>query len=260
MLGSTITVTSSQNDLVNANDFLFLRNAFDYDRVYYDMHHVAKHSDSGSESTQEVATKLQQLQRWRMKTEPWIVHDVIAHKEVYVTSAAVVIRRGMLVYSEDPYVYTNEPMVIRGRFNMFRLPLDPQTRKKFNIIIALHQDPKKDPQMSDGVLCIFGADGYLKITSRVERSGKFEPISAVKSGSGESGCFSFEIIELEGKRVTVNTQYAPTCEHVSIYEPFPTLNSTLTLDLKGTFFQGKYVVIYAANEEGYTAIESFKVN
>ena len=50
------------------NDFLFLRNAFAHDIVFYDMHHQSKHAPETSETTQEVATQLQQLQRWRFRT------------------------------------------------------------------------------------------------------------------------------------------------------------------------------------------------
>ena len=260
MLHASVTVTSSGHDAVQPNDFLFLRNAFAHDIVFYDMHDQSKHAPETSETTQEVATQLQQLQRWRFRTEHWLVHDVITNKQLFVSRDAVVIGRGLLVYTEDPYVYTNEPMVVRARINMMRLPSEPQARRKFSFVVGLHQDPKKDPRMRDGVLCVFGADGYMRISSRVQRGDVIQPIQAVRSASGESGCLSFEIVELVGKHVTVNAQYSLNCDDVSIYRSFTTHNVTLTLDVRGTDFAGKHIVIYTANDQGLVAIESFKVN
>ena len=259
MLDASITVISAPQDKVNPNDFLFLRNKFDKSIVYYDMHH-SNVADSDVEKPQQVAANLQKLQHLRFRTEQWKIAPSEFEQTVLMTSEAVVMQRGCLVYTEDPYVFTNEPMIIRGRLTMFGIPDDKAIRRDVGITISLHESAEPLPYSMDGIRCFIGADGMLKISTRFHKDNDLVPLTAADFNAQKSGCYLFEIRELVGQSVTMSVQHAVDCDTASYYDAFPTSNSTIKLDVSGIEYEQKHIAISSSNTFGYVAIEIFKAN
>ena len=260
ILEASVTVVSQPQDKVNPNDFLFLRNKFPKNLVYYDMHHSGSVAESEKETPPQIAAYLQKSQQLRFLTEHWNVVKSEFDDTVLVTSEAVVIQRGCLVYSEDPYVFTNEPMIIRGRLALFGVPDDDDIRKDVGVTISLHEQAEVVPNSMEGIRCFIGIDGLLKVSTRFERDDDVVPLSAVEFNAHKSGCYLFEIRELVGKSVVLSVQHAASCDTASYFDSFPTANSTLELDIQGIPYENKHIAISASNTFGYVAVESLKVN
>lgn len=259
MLDASVTVVSSTDDKVNPNDFLFLRNKFPKHLVYYDMHHSSVVGKEDMEHPQQVAAQLQKLQHTRFRTDQWRVIPGFEEK-VYMSSEAVVIQAGIVAYGEDPYVYTNEPMIIRGRLTMFNMPIKRDLRKDIGVTITLHDKLNSELNSIEGIRCFIGLDGLLKLSTKVKRENDIVPLTAETTNEQSSGCYNFEIHEMVGRKILMNVQHAHSCDTTSYFHSYATSNSTVELDVSDIEYIHKYITISSSNPYGYVAIEILKVN
>ena len=163
-------------------------------------------------------------------------------------------------YREDPYVFTNEPMVIKGRITMFNMPSNQNLWQDLGLTISLHQAIDGKPNKDKGIHCFFGLDGDIQLSTTIEREEELIP-RMERSNSGENtGCFTFELAERVGEKLTVSVQYALDCSTMSYFQDFPSTKQTLELDLRDVTHKDKYITISSSNAYGYIAIDVLRVN
>ena len=257
MLESTVTIFSAKDEILNEGDLLFVRHKFPKESVYYDMHHVSSADlESDKSDAKQIANEFV-LADQTMRTEQWDVKKESGSK-IYLGTESLVIQKGLVINHEDPYVFTNEPLKLRGRLEFFDIPLEAESQKDIEVSIFLHAALNAKSSSLSGIKISINLHGHVEVATHgiknIDQSATFEV-------EGDSPCFFFSISENVVKSVTVEIKRPVQCSDAAdLGVPTTFSGSTQLVGLHDIQFEHKHVAILAQNKHGFVAFESFVIS
>lgn len=259
MLKAQLHIYANDDDLVNANDLLFVRNRFPIKTVYYDLNNKANSDFNKEKDDPQVIVREMMQSNVVFRPENWKTSDIQGSK-IYMGTEACVLQKGMLISNEDPYVFTNEGIRFKGRIEFFDLPTNGKHYDDIGIEVFFHVAQNANVKSMSGIRLLITANGELLISTHKLFS-RQQDIAQRTNINGRNACFTIDATEVVNKHIRVEVTRHATCFSKSSSEmkEEPSSIGTVELNLEKLNLKHKHVAIVASNKIGFVAVENFVV-
>lgn len=258
MMNLQMTVYSLETEKINTNDLLFVRHKFPIDSVYYDLHNTLSASfDKDKDNTANIAKEMMNS-NLVFQSEEWKV-EKNDESVVYMGTESLVMQTGFVAFKNDPYVFTNEPLKIKGRLEFFYIPDDTESHVNIGLEIFLHVSNNVKADHVSGIRLYIGLDGSVTLGPygvKDPESSKSQSISM----EGDASCFSFEMTEIVGSSVNVEIWRPLNCDEMTKLNHESAFLGKLTLSLVGINLSHKHIAIRSGKTSSFVAIDNFVIS